>query len=90
MIKFFKLLITNNTGVSMKNFVLFLGAILVFISTIFFLALLLLDFIYTEKSLSIDLFAYAVTIGAIESLLALLLYLKVRSEKYEYEEECKI
>lgn len=87
MIRFFKLLIKNNTGVSMKNFILLLGAILVFISNIAFLILLYLDFFYINNNIKIDLYAYAATIGAIQSLLGLLLYLKVRSEKYENNDD---
>lgn len=83
MINFFKLLIKNNTGVSMKNFILFLGGILAFISIISFIVLLYLDFFYTDKTLSINLLTYASVITAIEGILGLLFYLKVKSEKNE-------
>lgn len=76
-------LLTNNTGLSMKNFILFIGGLLAFISVIAFITLLYLDFFYTKNTLSINLLTYAGVITAIEGLLALLFFLKVRSEKNE-------
>ena len=76
-------LITNNTGVSMKNFILFLGGILTFLSVIGFIVLLYFDFFYPQYTLSINLLTYAGVITSIEGMLALLFFLKVKSEKQE-------
>lgn len=83
--KFLILLIRNNTGYSMKNFILFIGALLTIFSIISFIVLLYLDFWFTDKYLSINLLYYASVITAVEGILGLLLYLKIKSEQNEKE-----
>lgn len=76
-------LIRNNTGYSMKNFILFVGGLLTAVSVIAFIGLLYFDFFYPNNTISINMITYAGVITAIEGLLALLFYLKVKSEKNE-------
>lgn len=81
--KRFDKLITNNSGYSMKNFILLLGGLLAFLSIIGFIALLYFDFFYPNNTLSINLLTYAGVITAIEGILGLLFFLKVKSENNE-------
>lgn len=87
LLRYIHSIIRNNTGDSMKNFILLLGGVLVAFSVVAFIGLLYLDFFMVEKTLSISYYGYAAIIAAIEGLLGLLFFLKVKSEKYEHYRE---
>ena len=79
---FFKKIIINNSGVSSKNFAVFCGVIIGVFTIISMIVLVYLDFFY-EKSLNINLTHLAIFIGSIEAIIAVILGLKVYSERFE-------
>ena len=79
-----KLIIKNNTGYSVKSFAVFSGTLIALFSILVVWTLIFLDF-FTAYELSINLTHLAIFIGSIEAIIAVLMGLKVWSEKYEVE-----
>lgn len=77
-----KQLLRNNSGVSVKSFSLFMGVFIAVITVLSVLTLIFLDF-FLEKKMNINLTHLAIFVGAIEAIIAVLMGLKVLSEKYE-------
>ena len=77
-----KSIITNNSGVSVKSFAVFSGICIAIFSVIAVFILIFLSF-FLEKDLKINLTHLAIFLGSIEAIIAVLMGLKVWSEKYE-------
>ena len=69
MLKFWKDLVTNNTGVSSKTFTLVMSVMLVFFIIINFLALLWVDLLIPEYKIETDLIGLAGMITPLGALL---------------------
>jgi len=79
-VKYFKLLIKNNTGISSKSFVMILSAIT---GTIFIFSMLFLLFVdmFSDRQINSDMFGIAAIITAIGTFIGTVFWAKVRSER---------
>jgi hypothetical protein len=81
--EFYELIVRNNTGVSSKNYALITGVQIAKFWTLLYLpAMLFIDQIF-GLAITVNLYGVAALIGAIEAILAILILMKVKSEKYE-------
>ena len=77
------MIVRNNTGVSSKNYALITGVQIAKFWTLLYLpAMLFIDQIF-GLAITVNLYGVAALIGAIEAILAILILMKVKSEKYE-------
>lgn len=82
--EFYKLVVTNNSGVSSKNYALVAGVQIAKWWALFYLpAIIFIDQLFGLSPV-INLWGVAALIGAIEAILAILILGKVKSEKYEH------
>lgn len=81
--EFLMQLVKNNTGVSSKSFALVIGIIVGSLAIISFLVILFVD-LFSDYQINTDLFGLAGIISAIATLISLLYWGKVRSERNDY------
>lgn len=84
MMKFLKQVVTNNTGVSSKSFVMVSGMLLAAEVTQVMLVLTILDFI---KSNELNYTGISLLLGALATFVLGSAWGKVKSEEYEYYPE---
>lgn len=81
--EFYKLLVTNNTGVSSKNYALVSGVrIAKWWALVYLPAIIFIDQLF-GLSPQVNLWGVAALIASIEAILAILILGKVKSDKYE-------
>lgn len=79
---FIKKIIINNSGVSVKNFAVFIAALIALMHVVAVWVLIFLSF-FLEKDIQISLTNVSVLLATIEVILLALMSVKVWSEKYE-------
>lgn len=80
--KYFNLLITNNTGVSLKAFMALSGMILASLMVLTIITTLIVD-LFTNYKVDTDLYGIAAVIGAIAGFIVASVYGKLKGEEID-------
>lgn len=82
MLKYLNLLITNNTGVSLKAFMALSGMILASLMVLTIIVALIVD-LFTNYKIDTDLYGIATVIGAIAGFIVASVYGKLKGEEID-------
>lgn len=80
--KYFNLLITNNTGVSLKAFMALSGMILASLMVLAIIVVIIVD-LFTTYKIDTDLYGIATVIGAIAGFIVASVYGKLKGEEID-------